>query len=226
MAITDILNLKDWFKKGKKPTQEQFHAIFDSFWHKSEKVPTDNIDGLQEALGKKQDKLIAGETIRDLEVDHQTMSLLGSGALSINAGTYHSFGHNFTRDEPELEASLIAKDTVRGELESLRGGYTHFGQSRLLQMTIRFRFLEDIQGFVFSREPFGSQITNDFGNSAYTPGNVGVVIARVTNGRETELVEVEDTFMPGGYNGFRVITHSNISGGECSLTVFMYGTPV
>ncbi len=226
MLITDIVNLKNWFKRGKKPTQEQFYAIFDSFRHKNEKVPTNNVDGLQEALNDKQDKLIDGKTIRNLEVDHQTMSLLGSGALSINAGTYYNFRHDFMQDEAELSDSLVAKDTVRGELESLSGGYTHFGQSRLLQLTIRFRFLENIQGLIFSREPFGSQITNDFGNSIHTPGNIGVVIARVTNGRETELVEVEDTFMPGGHNGFRVTTHSNISGGECSLTVFMYGTPV
>lgn len=224
MPITDIMNLKNWFRKGNKPTQEQFYAIFDSFRHKGEKVPKNNVDGLQEALGKKQDKLIAGETIRNLEVDHQAMTLLGSGALSINAGTYHNFRHDFMQDEAELSDRLVAKDTVRGELYSLSGGYTHFGQARLLQMTIRFRLLEDIQGFVFNREPFSSQMTNDFGNSSYfTPG---VVIARVTNGYSTELVEVEDTFMPGGHNGFRVTTRSNISGGECSLTVFMYGTPV
>ncbi len=226
MAITDLNILKSYFKTGDKPTQDQFSAVFDSFWHKSEGIPLAKIEGLQGVLDQKQDKLIAGVTIRNLEVDHQTMSLLGSGALSINAGTYHNFRHYFIQDEAELSDSLVAKDTVRGELESLSGGYTHFGQSRLLQLTIRFRFLENIQGLIFSREPFGSQITNDFGNSIYTPGNIGVVIARVTNGRETELVEVEDTFMPGGHNGFRVTTHSNISGGECSLTVFMYGTPV
>ena len=48
--ITPISILKRWFSNFMKPTQEQFWAIFDSFRHKSEKIPMEHIDGLTTAL--------------------------------------------------------------------------------------------------------------------------------------------------------------------------------
>lgn len=42
--------LKQWFSNLKKPTQAHFWAWLDSFWHKSEKIPMENIDGLDSAL--------------------------------------------------------------------------------------------------------------------------------------------------------------------------------
>ncbi len=60
MAITDKTTLKNWFRNKLKPTQEQFWAWMDSFWHKSEQIPTASIDGL--------DKLLAGAaTVAQLE---------------------------------------------------------------------------------------------------------------------------------------------------------------
>ena len=44
--MTAIQTLKQWFSNFKKPTQEQFWAWIDSFWHKSEKIPMDSIEGL------------------------------------------------------------------------------------------------------------------------------------------------------------------------------------
>ena len=44
--------LKQWFSNLKKPTQEQFWAWLDSFWHKSEKIPMASVEGL--------DKLVEG----------------------------------------------------------------------------------------------------------------------------------------------------------------------
>ncbi|MGR3790028.1 hypothetical protein ACUXZJ_11560 [Flavobacterium sp. TN-1] len=39
-------NIKKWFKTGSKPTEEQFSATWDSFWHKSEKIPINQIEGI------------------------------------------------------------------------------------------------------------------------------------------------------------------------------------
>ncbi len=47
--------LKEWFKKGKRPTQEQFWNTWDSFWHKNEKIKSENIEGLNNALAGKVD---------------------------------------------------------------------------------------------------------------------------------------------------------------------------
>lgn len=48
--MTAIQTLKQWFSNFKKPTQEQFWAWIDSFWHKSEKIPMDSIEGLENAI--------------------------------------------------------------------------------------------------------------------------------------------------------------------------------
>ena len=50
--MTTIETLKQWFSNLKKPTQEQFWEWLDSFWHKSEKIPMANVEGL--------DKLVEG----------------------------------------------------------------------------------------------------------------------------------------------------------------------
>ncbi|MDO4230228.1 MAG: pyocin knob domain-containing protein [Capnocytophaga sp.] len=42
--------LKQWFSNLKKPNQHQFWAWLDSFWHKSEKIPMTQIEGLDNAL--------------------------------------------------------------------------------------------------------------------------------------------------------------------------------
>lgn len=56
MAITSLNTLKNWFKTGLKPTQSQFWAWLDSFWHKEEDIPAAKIEGLQELLDSKIDK--------------------------------------------------------------------------------------------------------------------------------------------------------------------------
>ncbi|MRJ11674.1 hypothetical protein EDL98_11435 [Ornithobacterium rhinotracheale] len=54
MAKTDLNTIKQWFKNGLKPTQEQFWAWLDSFWHKDDKIPAENIEGLNEMLSSLQ----------------------------------------------------------------------------------------------------------------------------------------------------------------------------
>ncbi len=51
--MTPINNLKQWFRNGLKPTQEQFWAWMDSFWHKNEKIPQASIEGLDKSLEAK-----------------------------------------------------------------------------------------------------------------------------------------------------------------------------
>ena len=53
--VTDLNTIKLWFKTGLKPKQNQFWAWMDSFWHKEEKIPQDQIEGLTATLGGKVD---------------------------------------------------------------------------------------------------------------------------------------------------------------------------
>ncbi|MBE9393739.1 hypothetical protein IQN75_10000 [Elizabethkingia anophelis] len=48
--------LKKYFEKGKKPTEEQFGDTIDSFVHKDDSVPIDNVEGLRGALDSKLDR--------------------------------------------------------------------------------------------------------------------------------------------------------------------------
>lgn len=53
MAATALATIKNWFKTGLKPTQTQFWATWDSFWHKDENIPIAKIDGLTAAIDGK-----------------------------------------------------------------------------------------------------------------------------------------------------------------------------
>lgn len=55
MGKQTINTLKNWFKTGLLPTQSQFWAWMDSFWHKDEQIPSASIDGLQTLLDSKMD---------------------------------------------------------------------------------------------------------------------------------------------------------------------------
>ena len=55
MAKTAINTIKQWFKTGLKPTQDQFWNWIDSFWHKDELIPQENIQNLSTTLSSKAD---------------------------------------------------------------------------------------------------------------------------------------------------------------------------
>ncbi|THU36926.1 hypothetical protein FAM09_18355 [Niastella caeni] len=50
MAIQNINTLKNWFKRGFKPLQQQFHDWMDSYWHKDEQLPISSVNGLESIL--------------------------------------------------------------------------------------------------------------------------------------------------------------------------------
>lgn len=50
MAKQSINTLKNWFKRGLKPLQNQFADWMDSYWHKDEIIPIQSIDGLAAIL--------------------------------------------------------------------------------------------------------------------------------------------------------------------------------
>ena len=53
--MTEKNILQNWFVTGAKPTQEQFWAWQESYWHKGENIPTEKILGLSEVLVNKAD---------------------------------------------------------------------------------------------------------------------------------------------------------------------------
>jgi len=53
---TNITTILGWFKTGKKPSQDQFWASWQSFWHKDEVIPQNSISNLVNTLDTKADK--------------------------------------------------------------------------------------------------------------------------------------------------------------------------
>lgn len=47
---TSLSNIKNWFKTGLIPTQQQFWDTWDSFWHKDDAIPIESIQGINEVF--------------------------------------------------------------------------------------------------------------------------------------------------------------------------------
>ena len=64
--MADKNTIKNWFRTGLKPTQAQFWATWDSFWHKDEKIPVTSIEGFQGLLDEKADAEALTNHVNDL----------------------------------------------------------------------------------------------------------------------------------------------------------------
>ena len=58
MAKVGITTIKNWFKTNLKPTQSQFWDLFDSFWHKDDKIPIASIEDIDKILLAKADAAV------------------------------------------------------------------------------------------------------------------------------------------------------------------------
>lgn len=65
--ITDKNTLKSWFKRGLKPLEVQFHAWMDSYWHKSESIPTSSIENLENTLNSKAESSSVEAITKEIE---------------------------------------------------------------------------------------------------------------------------------------------------------------
>lgn len=81
MAKQTLNILKNWFRTGLKPTQQQFWDWMDSFFHKDEKIPLTSIDGIQDEFDKKADKGLI--QISDVENLEETLEGIQSGGADL-----------------------------------------------------------------------------------------------------------------------------------------------
>ncbi len=91
--MTDKETIKKWFTTGSKPTQEQFWAWQDAYWHKSEKIPIERIEKLDEVLQNTADASQLKNLVRldasniDKKSREALRSKLGVGDLPKNLAT-------------------------------------------------------------------------------------------------------------------------------------------
>lgn len=84
--MTPIETIKDWFRTGKKPTQNQFWAWIDSIRFKADKVPAADVDGLQELLDEKADAEALGNHITDPNAHADQFAAVGEQIEALAEG--------------------------------------------------------------------------------------------------------------------------------------------
>ncbi len=128
--IADRNTIKSWFQRGMKPLATQFAAWIDSFWHKTDTIPTANIEGLEDTLNKKAEQMDVNNLYADFvrhradEAKHKTeaeQGKLNNLAANPNA-TYATRAEleqissnsiiiipaDFTKGSADMEAEIIA----------------------------------------------------------------------------------------------------------------------
>lgn len=116
--ITPISTLKRWFTNFKKPTQEQFWAWLDSYWHKSEKIPMDTIDGLENAIRG----TASADQLRNHLTDSQAHQELFATKVDKEAGKGLS-SNDYTNEEKRTNQANAKKRvvnlTVTGDVDKI-----------------------------------------------------------------------------------------------------------
>ena len=126
--MTALEVIKSWFKRGMRPTEEQFAATFDSFRHKSDKVALIEVDGLDEALGEKQPKgnyadAVHGHTADDISglgyaYDEEKKSFI-AGTTTSQATGANSFATGLNAEASGKQSHAEGTETVAS------GNHTH-----------------------------------------------------------------------------------------------------
>lgn len=146
--------LNEWFKTGKKPTQEQFWELIDSFWHKDLFIPMDKITNLGSTLENKVDKNIY-ETHLSSDDAHNAVlakkdasnltpenvidwkAALGVGQLPANIATVDdgvNSGNVYTKDQSD-ENYMQNTDFVGADGKILASMIEALGLTELISVT-------------------------------------------------------------------------------------------
>lgn len=116
MATTDKNTIYSWFQTDDFPTEEQFRATWDSFWHKSESIPMGQIQGLNQMF-------VNTATVAQLnakaDVDH-THPDLEDYINDLQSGLDSQVIVNENQDEllQTLESSLNALNLWKSQMTS------------------------------------------------------------------------------------------------------------
>lgn len=103
---TNINTILSWFKTGKKPTQKQFWASWQSFWHKDEAIPQSSITNLISVLDSK-------ENINNKSL---TLSSLSTNNDYPSSKTVYEFVNEFVKSENNINTVEVLNLVQSGSL--------------------------------------------------------------------------------------------------------------
>lgn len=116
MAIRLRSTLKEWFKRGKYPLEEQFADWIDSFLHKTEdKLPLANVEDLPEQLNAKYDHA-SGVA---LEQKHQTLRADFDQHAAASASQFERISDDIDDLQAEDERQQGEIDALETEVENI-----------------------------------------------------------------------------------------------------------
>jgi len=86
--MANLSTIKNWFKTGLKPTQQQFWDTWDSFWHKDESIPVAKIEGIDNLLNQKANKSVVDNHLTDSNAHAEKFSTKEDKSKKGQAGGY------------------------------------------------------------------------------------------------------------------------------------------
>jgi hypothetical protein len=114
--MADKNTIKNWFKTGLKPTQAQFWATWDSFWHIDEKIPITAIEDIENILNAKAE----AEVLADhLTTPTAHADLFGAKEDKINKGSANGYAPLDAFIKLSSQYLNIVNDLVTGGSTSL-----------------------------------------------------------------------------------------------------------
>ena len=117
LNYTDKTTIKNWFKTGLKPSQQQFWSTWDSYWHKSEKLPISSISGLGNLLdGKAEENHTHTNYATKEALDNEIVERARVDALKLNKPTT-----NATSDYVLLADGSTAPKSDFGKVDKVMG---------------------------------------------------------------------------------------------------------
>jgi ribosomal protein L12E/L44/L45/RPP1/RPP2 len=138
MAIVDRNTLKQWFIRGARPTAEQFAAGFDSFFHKDDSIPAENVEGLQEAFNVKADKKAldtVSEQVQELRKDFNSSTNSMNNAAEAAYAAQHSATEAAQAAQEATQVAVTVSNEAKEEIDTMRALRYHLTISAALVPT-------------------------------------------------------------------------------------------
>ena len=142
MAIRSIQQLKEWFRRGCYPTEQQFADWMDSYIHREEQLPISGINGLAEQLlnkypkadGEELARTVAGLASTTGDTIIANTERYGTVILGRGVGGYRDAGRVITMDADGKMPNANLQDAVENRFEggivkvTLNGGTADAGK--------------------------------------------------------------------------------------------------
>ena len=130
--MADKNTLRNWFLTNLKPTQAQFWALFDSYFHKDEKIPITAIDDIENILADKADAEVLAHHLTDetahtdlfLAKEDKTNKGVAGGYVPLNefakiANEYLTIVNDLVTGGPTSLASAETVKTLKIQIDNI-----------------------------------------------------------------------------------------------------------